>query len=102
MSYQYDAYTKSQRSTPQAIFEDFELPFELTCTRMPNFGAVLIYPVNKVFVNTVVASKVVGLDGERVSSPVNKYAFREHTGKGSPLNDCSAIAHAPIIKRSLW
>ena len=102
MSYRYKAYTKSKRSAPQIIFEDLELPFELTCTRMLDFGAVFIYPVDKAFVYTVVACKVVGLDGERVSLSSNKYAFRVHTGKGSPLNDCSAIAHAPIIKRSLW
>lgn len=58
--YKFNLPAKSQRSTPQAIFEDLELPFELTCTRMLNFGAILIYPVNKVFVYTVVASKIVG------------------------------------------
>ena len=64
MSYLYEAYTKSQRSTPKIIFEDLELPFELTCTRMLDFGAIFIYPVDKIFVYTVVASKVVRRAGE--------------------------------------
>ena len=69
---------------------------------MLDFGAVPIYPVDKVFVYTVVTSKVIGLDGERLgSSSSNKQLLKVHTGNGSPLNDCSAIAQAPIIKRSL-
>jgi len=61
----YIAYTKSQRSTPQAIFEDLELPFELTCARILDFGTVTIYPFNKVSVYAVVTSKVIGLDGNK-------------------------------------